>query len=88
MKALRVHQKYDEKVDKYILGQRELLSRVYPRFSDQQLPLMLWQGLSHAIKSEMKMKPEMSMPEFLEEFRSAEAVARAKQGNTQEIQKQ
>lgn len=82
MKALRVHQKWEEKVDKYILGQRELLSRVYPRFTDQQLPVLLWQGLSHAIKAEMKMKSGMSMPEFLEECRSAEAVARAKQGNS------
>ena len=82
MKVLRVHQKWDEKVDKYILGQRELLSRVYPRYTDQQLPVILWQGLSHTIKAEMKMKIEMSMPEFLEECRSAEAVARAKQGNT------
>lgn len=81
MKALRVHQKWDEKVDKYILGQRELLSRVYPRFNDQQLPVILWQGLSHAIKAEMKMKSGMSMPDFLEECRSAEAIARAKRSN-------
>lgn len=81
MKALRIHQKWDERVDKFILSQREHLSRVYPRFSDQHLPNLLWQGLSHPIKTEVKMRAGMSMQEFLEECRTAEAVVRARQNS-------
>lgn len=87
LRMTKRYQKFDERVDKYILVQRETLSRLTPRFTDQQLPLLLWPGLNLALKAEVKMRVGMTMQEFLEACRVAEAVVLAKQNRQQKKQR-
>ena len=73
-RAVRMSQRRDEKVDKFILRAKEAFGRIYPRLLDTHLPIFMWTGLGTELKKEVRMKSGMTMREFVEECRAAESV--------------
>ena len=73
-RAVRMSQRRDEKVDKFILRAKEAFGRIYPRLLDAHLPIFMWTGLGTELKKEVRMKSGMTMREFVEECRAAESV--------------